>query len=110
MPAVLEALDWCDGLLLGSPVYFGLVSAQMKAMMDRTVCRGNERPRLLEGKVGGAIACGGFRNGGQELTMQCLHTFMLQWNMLVFPMERPTAIREAPRWGLEAPTSWGCAR
>ena len=35
----------------------------------------------LTGKVGAGIACGGFRNGGQELTLQSMHTFFLQQDM-----------------------------
>jgi len=37
----------------------------------------------MAGKVGGGIACGGFRNGGQETTLQNIQTFLLQQNMLV---------------------------
>ena len=32
----------------------------------------------LSGKVGAGIACGGFRNGGQELTLQNMQTYLLQ--------------------------------
>ena len=37
----------------------------------------------LSGKIGVGIACGGFRNGGQELTLQCMHTFFLQQDIAV---------------------------
>jgi multimeric flavodoxin WrbA len=37
----------------------------------------------LEGKIGCGIACGGFRNGGQETTLQNIHTFLLQQNIKV---------------------------
>ena len=36
---------------------------------------------MLSGRVGTGIACGGFRNGGQELTLQSMHTFFLQQDM-----------------------------
>jgi multimeric flavodoxin WrbA len=85
MPPILEALRNCDGLILGSPVYFGMVSGALKNMMDRTVpLRPSYEERMeLSGKVGGGIACGGFRNGGQETVLQNIHTFLLQQNMRV---------------------------
>lgn len=43
-----------DAIVLGSPVYFNNVSAQMKAFMDRTWCmRGR-----LKNKIGGALVVG----------------------------------------------------
>jgi multimeric flavodoxin WrbA len=36
---------------------------------------------MLLGRVGAGIACGGFHNGGQELTLQSMHTFFLQQDM-----------------------------
>ncbi|MFN2299016.1 MAG: flavodoxin family protein [Anaerolineales bacterium] len=85
MAAILEAMRWCDGLILGSPVYFGMVSGSMKTMMDRTVPFRPHYDREMEmsGKVGAGIACAGFRNGGQETTLQNIHTYLLQQNMRV---------------------------
>jgi len=39
MEEVYDALDDADGIILGSPVFFGTVSAQAKAMIDRFQCR-----------------------------------------------------------------------
>jgi multimeric flavodoxin WrbA len=85
MEEIYEGLRWCDGLVLASPVYFGLVSGQLKTMMDRCVCFRPEydKPLALSGKTGCGIACGGFRNGGQETTLQNMHTFLLQQDMRV---------------------------
>jgi multimeric flavodoxin WrbA len=85
MNGIYEALRWCDVLVLGSPVYMGMVSGQLKVMMDRCVLfrPSYERNLELEGKIGCGIACGGFRNGGQESTLQNMHTFFLQQNMKV---------------------------
>jgi multimeric flavodoxin WrbA len=83
MGPIYEALRMCDGLILASPVYMGMISGQMKVMMDRTVIFRTGSRFLLSGKVGAGIACGGFRNGGQELTLQCMHTFFLQQDMYV---------------------------
>jgi len=84
MTEVADGMQWCDGLIIGSPVYFGLITGQVKVMMDRCVpIRSYKGSFDMAGKVGGGIACGGFRNGGQELTLQCIHTFMMQHNMMV---------------------------
>jgi multimeric flavodoxin WrbA len=85
MAAVLEAMRRCDGLILGSPVYFGMVSGTLKNMMDRTVPLRPVYGEVMEmaGKIGGGIACGGFRNGGQETALQNIHTYLLQQNMRV---------------------------
>jgi multimeric flavodoxin WrbA len=82
MTPILDAMRRCDCLLLASPVYMGMVTGQMKTMMDRTVILRVSNGFELSGKLGAGIACGGFRNGGQELTLQCMHTFFLQQDML----------------------------
>jgi multimeric flavodoxin WrbA len=82
MTTLLDELRRCDGLLLASPVYMGSVSGQLKVWMDRTVALRADRGYGLSGRIGGGIACGGFRNGGQELTLQAMHTFFLQQDML----------------------------
>jgi multimeric flavodoxin WrbA len=90
MTPICEALLRCHGLILASPVYMGLVTGQMKVMMDRTVVFRAGGRFELSGKVGAGIACGGFRNGGQELTLQAMHTFFLQQDMY--------AIADGPRY------------
>lgn len=81
MELVYDALRACDGLILASPVYMGMVTGQMKVMMDRTVLFRTGGRFELSGKVGAGIACGGFRNGGQELTLQNIQTYLLQQDM-----------------------------
>ncbi len=85
MPQIIDAMKWCHGLLIGSPVYFGMVSGQLKTMMDRCVVMRPSygEPLPMSGKIGGAIACANSRNGGQEITLQNIHTFLLQMNMQV---------------------------
>ena len=90
MASIIEALRRCDCLLLASPVYMGLVTGQMKTMMDRTVMLRVGGSFELSGKIGVGIACGRFRNGGQELTLQCMHTFFLQQDMF--------AVADGPRF------------
>ncbi len=72
---VFDRLEETDGLILGSPVYFGTVSAQMKAFWDKSRCIRTEKS--LIGKVGGAVSVGASRFGGQETTVRTLHDIML---------------------------------
>ena len=90
MDAILPLLRECRCLLLASPVYMGMVTGQLKIMMDRTVALRVGRGFELSGKIGAGIACGGFRNGGQELTLQNMHTFFLQQDM--------AAVADGPRF------------
>lgn len=78
---VADKVEAADGIIIGSPVYFGCVSAQLKAFMDRT--RYLRRNESLKDKVGGAIATGGSRNGGQEHVIQQIHNFFLIHDMVV---------------------------
>lgn len=76
-----EEMKKASGLILASPVYFGTVSAQLKAFWDKT--RFLRAEKALIGKVGGAIAVGATRFGGQETTLRTLHDMMLIQGMTV---------------------------
>jgi multimeric flavodoxin WrbA len=84
MYAIEQSLRNCDGMIFASPVYFGMVSSQLKTVMERCVVLrpSYNHPYIMTGKVGGGIACGGFRNGGQELTLQNISTFIMQINAM----------------------------
>jgi multimeric flavodoxin WrbA len=87
MDAIIPKLMEADAVLLASPVYFGGVTAQMKAFMDRTesILRYTPAPRTaaLRGKIGAAAAVGGNRNAGQEPTIQSMHYFFLIHDMMI---------------------------
>jgi len=57
MDGVYEELKRCDAMVWASPVYFGTVSSQLKAAMDRTLCL--YHGKLLRNKVGAAVAVQG---------------------------------------------------
>ena len=81
------------GIILASPVYMGIVSSPLKALMERMVdFRRNNYP--LINKAGGAIAVGGGRNTGQELVLQQLCMFMISQSMIVVGDGPPTS-----HWG-----------
>ena len=64
------------GIIIATPVYFGSMSSQCKAFLDRTLPL-RRNGFLLKNKVAGVIAVGGSRNGGQELTIQAVHSALL---------------------------------
>jgi len=69
------------GVVIGTPVYFGGMTAQCKAFLDRCVVF-RRNGWLLRDKVGGVLAVGGVRNGGQELTLQSVRAAMLCHDMI----------------------------
>ena len=75
VPGVLEKMVEADGIIIGSPVYFGNVTSQLKILMDRS--RPLRREFKLKNKVCGALAVGASRNGGQETTIQAIHNYLL---------------------------------
>jgi NAD(P)H dehydrogenase (quinone) len=73
--------DWlaADGIIVGSPTYFGQMASRVKHMFDVT-----ERVYgQLEGKVGGAFTTSGGAGCGHELTNMSILTAMLVSGMVV---------------------------
>jgi multimeric flavodoxin WrbA len=85
------------GLLVATPVYFGSMTSQCKAFLDRFVVF-RRNGFLLRDKVGGVIAVGGVRNGGQELAIQAVQAAMLVQDMVVVSEGRPTSHYGATLW------------
>ncbi len=72
-----------DGLIIGSPVYDMNVSGQLAACFNRLRPLYIVHPSGLRHKVGGAIAVGGTRHGGQETTLAAINNFLLMHEMHV---------------------------
>lgn len=89
MPELLEKIVDADGIIMGSPVYFGSVTSQLKMLMDRS--RPLRADFKLKNKVCGAISVGGSRNGGQETTIATIHQFFLIHEAIVVGDGSPTA-------------------
>lgn len=66
-----------DGMVLGSPVYFNNVSAQLKNFIDRTWCL----RKSLKNKIGGAIVVG--RRYGAESAITAIDSFYLKHEMII---------------------------
>jgi multimeric flavodoxin WrbA len=77
------------GIVVGTPVYFSGMSSLCKQFLDRWMTfRTNF---VLRNVVGGAIAVGAARNGGQELTLQSIHAAMLCQDMIIVSEGMPTS-------------------
>jgi len=78
------------GMIIGTPVYFGMMTAQCKALIDRCVMF-RRNGWIFRNRVGGVLAVGGVRNGGQELTIQAVQAAMLCHDMICVSDGQPTA-------------------
>lgn len=91
------------GLIIGTPVYFATVSALCKAFLDR--CAVFRKSNRLRNVVGGALAVGAGRNGGQETTVQTLHAWMLYQDMVVVGDGGPLGRLGAMLWSTDEDVS-----
>ncbi len=73
-----DLLDW-DGIIVGSPTYYGLPAGPIKTLFDRSV----DFHGQLEGKVGGAFTSAANRGGGNETTLIGIIEMMLIHGMIV---------------------------
>lgn len=74
-----EDLLATDGIIAGSPVYYGLMSAKLKAVFDTSV----KIHGKLDGKVGGAFASSGGIATGAETTIFSIIEALLVHGMIV---------------------------
>lgn len=97
-PALAEKMadKQTAGIIIGSPVYFGMMSYLCKTFLDRWIVF--RKQFILSGKVGGAVAVGAGRNGGQELTVQAIRTVLSCQEMLLVGDGKPTAHWGATVW------------
>ncbi|MHA1804318.1 MAG: flavodoxin family protein [Promethearchaeota archaeon] len=65
-------------LLLGTPVFQGTLSGQLKTVLDRCRALVAQDPDVFKNKFGAALAVGGDRNGGQEIAIRTILDFFQQ--------------------------------
>jgi multimeric flavodoxin WrbA len=82
MQELYTQLTDADGIIIATPVYNGGVSAQTKAIMDRTRAAVAWDKNFFKGKIGMGIAVGGDRAGGQELALMQIHIFYILNGMI----------------------------
>jgi len=68
-----------DGVITGSPVYFGTMTAEMKEVFDKFV----GIRRQMGDKIGAAFATSGDESGGKETTLMSIIQAMLIYGMIV---------------------------
>jgi multimeric flavodoxin WrbA len=76
------SLEAADAWLLGTPVYQGTLSGQLKAVLDRCRAVVARDIDVFKDKLGAAIAVGGDRLGGQEPAIMAIHAFYLANKMI----------------------------
>ncbi len=75
----LDDLLKADGIIVGSPTYYGTMSAKVKALFDRSV----ELHGKLQGKVGAAFTTSGGTATGAETTILSILQGLLIHGMIV---------------------------
>lgn len=78
MTELYDKVYGCDALLVASPVYEMNITAQLTTFFNRfrpTWTMLEKDPYFFSRKVGAAIAVGGTRNGGQEMTINSIMGF-----------------------------------
>jgi multimeric flavodoxin WrbA len=77
----IQKIVEADGLILGSPTYFGMMSPEMKALIDRAGFVARATPNILKYKVGAAVVA--VRRAGGMTTFDALNHFFLINQMIV---------------------------
>ena len=68
-----------DGIIAGSPTYFGAMASELKDVFDRFVAIRSK----MGDKIGAAFATSGDLSGGKETTMMSILQAMLIYGMIV---------------------------
>ena len=68
-----------DGLIVGSPVYFGTMAARLKQVLEEFV----GVRKKMENKVGAAFTTAGDPTGGKETTMMSIIQALLIYGMII---------------------------
>jgi len=72
-----EDLLSSDAVVVGSPVYFGTMSGEVKTFFDDWLLKFQVFPGKMLNKVGAAFVTGTAISNGKETTMQAIHAAML---------------------------------
>jgi len=79
-----EDLLSADAVIVGSPVYFGNVSGEVKAFLDNWLLKfGVFRDAKMRNKVAGAFVTGAAISNGKETAMQAIHAALLMNQMVI---------------------------
>lgn len=77
--ASVKDLQEADGIIIGSPTYYGQMSAKLKALIDESV----KIHGKLQGKIGAAFTSSGGTATGAETTLLSILQAMLVHGMII---------------------------
>jgi len=77
----IEKMAAADGIILGSPTYFSMMTSEMKALIDRAGFVGRANDDLFKRKVGAAVVA--MRRAGGIPTFDGINHFFLISQMIV---------------------------
>jgi multimeric flavodoxin WrbA len=77
----IEKMVGAQGIVLGSPVYFQDVTAEMKALIDRAGFVGLANGRMLKNKIGASVAS--FRRSGGMHTIETMSHLFYSNEMII---------------------------
>ncbi len=79
--SIFHAMQEADGIILGSPVYFGSATPQLMSLLDRAAYVQRNRGAFFSGKIGGPIVVA--RRAGHNFTLAQLLLWYFINDMLV---------------------------
>jgi multimeric flavodoxin WrbA len=79
--AYIQKMIEADGIILGSPVYFAMVTPELKALMDRAFYVARANSDMFKRKVGAAVVA--VRRAGGIPTFDAINHFFLISQMIV---------------------------
>lgn len=79
---IFKKMVGADAIIVGSPVYWGGITGQLKCLLDRTMAL-EHVGMVLRNKVLGAVTTAADRNGGHEGTIIEIHRWGLIHDMVV---------------------------
>ncbi len=77
----IQKMVGADGIILGSPTYFSMMSPELKALIDRAGFVARAQPEMLKYKVGAAVVA--VRRAGGMPTFDAINHFFLINQMIV---------------------------
>ncbi len=77
----VEKMSEADGIILGSPTYFTDVSAEMKALIDRSGCVAKANDDMFRRKLGAAVVA--VRRAGSVHVFETINNFFLIGQMII---------------------------
>lgn len=86
-----------QGIIIGTPVYFGNMNSLCRAFLERCIVLYQDK-FALSNKVAGVVAMGGTRNGGQEVTIQSVQISLFCHEMILVGNGRPGPRHGATVW------------